>query len=146
MKRIYQRCSRQIHLNVTNICEISIEHGNYKNEASDNTGSSTIKVSRIHLKEKRFTCDHCQKTFTNKSNIFIHKRTHTGDNSCDLCNKTFADSSFLMRHKRIHTEERPYHCGIFSKSFSRSTALTIHKRMHRGRTISVWLMSYKIMT
>ena len=66
--RISQRCSRQIHLNVTNICEISIEHGNYKNEASDNTGSSTIKVKPfLTPKSKIFKVNSSTQKFISKT-------------------------------------------------------------------------------
>jgi uncharacterized Zn-finger protein len=141
--------------------EITMQSENVINETSDNSCSSTIKVepssmpksprfkvnssikertitlkihNRIHSKQKRFTCDQCQKTFTQKHNLLTHKMVHTGEKpyQCDLCCMKFTRSDILTIHKRIHTGDKPYSCDLCPKKFAQSNSLTYHKRIHTG--------------
>ncbi len=106
-------------------------------ETSNPKSSNSTQLNiprRTHMKQRRFTCYECQKTFSNKCSLAIHKRSHNGEKlySCDLCKKTFAHSSSLVDHKRIHTGEKPFHCDICQKKFAQSSHLTIHKKIHTG--------------
>jgi KRAB domain-containing zinc finger protein len=81
----------------------------------ESTTSSQLSIhSRIHSKQKRFTCDQCPKTFSLNTNLIIHKRIQTGVKqfSCEECQKKFSDPSQLKVHKRIHTGVKPYQCDI----------------------------------
>jgi uncharacterized Zn-finger protein len=150
-------------LNSNDKNDISTERENGTNEAyDDNSCSSTIKVnsllmensnrfkvnsntkfqttsqltihSRVHLKQKRFTCDQCQMAFNRQYNMLIHKRVHTREKlyHCDICHMKFARLDYLTKHKRVHTGEKPYFCGICQKTFSHSSHLTRHQRIHTG--------------
>jgi uncharacterized Zn-finger protein len=150
-------------LNVENINEIKIERENRINESSDNNSClSTIKVEplsmpkskrfkvasniecttstqmnihkRIHFKQKRFTCDQCQKTFAQINTFKRHKQIHTGEkpHNCEFCPMKFARSHHLTRHTRLHTGEKPYSCDICPKKFSDLSNLAYHKRIHTG--------------
>lgn len=72
----------------------------------------------------KFTCSHCGKSLSNKSNLERHEATHqeqrSKDYKCDECEKTFYDKDGLKTHKKAH-EEPKYHCPRCSKSF-------VHKR------------------
>ncbi|NXP95256.1 ZN260 protein, partial [Passerina amoena] len=49
---------------------------------------------------------------------------------CADCGKSFTDRSTLSQHRRSHTGERPYGCGLCGKSFSRSSHHRRHQRTH----------------
>ena len=54
-----------------------------------------------------FECNFCQKTFATQGSLYLHKKTHTGDNpySCLECHKQFRDKTRLTTHMRVHTGE-----------------------------------------
>ena len=62
-----------------------------------------------------------------ESNLTNHKRIHSGERSytCDMCNKAFSQLSNLTAHKRIHSGERPYTCDMCSKAFSQQSYLQL---------------------
>jgi uncharacterized Zn-finger protein len=150
-------------LNSNDKNDISTERENGTNEAyDDNSCSSTIKVNsllmensnrfkvnsntkfqttsqltihnRVHLKQKRFTCDQCQMAFNRQYNMLIHKRVHTREKlyHCGICQKNFAHSHQLTRHERVHTGERPYSCDFCQKKFRDASSFKRHKRVHTG--------------
>ena len=51
--------------------------------------------------------------------------------SCEACDKTFSDSGALTKHmKRSHPEEKQLECETCGKTFAESWALAKHKRSH----------------
>ena len=78
----------------------------------------------IHIEEKPFQCDMCDKSYTASS------RLHTGEKpfQCDICKKEFYKLSLLKRHQRVHTGEKPFKCDMCDKSFRQSWNLKLHQR------------------
>lgn len=69
----------------------------------------------------------------NKSQLFIHQRTHAGEKPCvcSECGKAFICKHGLNRHQRTH-EETPYECSECGNSFSVKSHLSSYQRYHTG--------------
>ncbi|XP_062578467.1 zinc finger protein 54-like [Saccostrea cucullata] len=92
-------------------------------------------MQKEHLEQlkKEFTCNICQKTFSEKQDLRNHKFAAHGSKrkfTCEECGRNFNHLSTLESHRKVHTGvDRSYVCEICGKRFPTRNTLR-HARMH----------------
>lgn len=87
----------------------------------------------IHLGEKRFQCNYCDRLFSFRQDLKVHINRHEGIRpySCKLCPKSFYLSSNLKEHmESIHLNAKRHVCSICNKAFNRKGNLKLHTFTH----------------
>lgn len=66
--------------------------------------ASTPPSKREQVLDELFCCDYCNKKFRFQSNLMVHKRIHTGDESfnCTSCDFTCQEAIQLKKHMLLH--------------------------------------------
>uniref|UniRef100_A0A0K0FKH2 Zinc finger protein 296 (inferred by orthology to a human protein) n=1 Tax=Strongyloides venezuelensis TaxID=75913 RepID=A0A0K0FKH2_STRVS len=111
---------------ISKISSLKIENGTGDKE------ELAEPAARRDPKTKKDRCVYCCKLFTNRSNLIVHLRSHTGEKpyKCQLCPYACAQSSKLTRHMRTHGQQgkETYHCYICNMPFSVHSTLEKHMR------------------
>lgn len=69
----------------------------------------------LHLNEKPFKCEPCDKAYPSSSSLNNHKLTHNGPYfKCEICDKMFTSKYNLVSHTKImHAKTKECHkCEI----------------------------------
>ena len=90
------------------------------------------KHSVYHKQEEvKIKCDFCDKLFSNKAKLTIHKASHSAARfNCQECNQIFRDLSNFKRHQRLH-ESKEYLCTECGQQFARDDYLKAHVKTHQ---------------
>ena len=77
--------------------------------------------------KKRYYCEECWKSFTNKTVLIKHLNVTHFSHQCDLCNKTFYKSADLIRHLQMYNRDRKLvTCCKCDKSFISEKSFNYH--------------------
>lgn len=91
----------------------------------------TLEWQKRDNKNRPFTCNICNRSFTLASTLSLHtRRTHLGIRpyECAECGWKFGQSSDLTKHMRKHTGDRPYKCETCGLNFSQLRNLKVNTR------------------
>ncbi|XP_060924487.1 zinc finger protein 408-like, partial [Limanda limanda] len=90
-----------------------------------------------HTEEKPFSCQECGRSYTSAESFRAHQMSHRGERpfSCPHCPKTYGLKRDLKEHLVLHTGEKPYSCEHCGKAFGRRPSLRIHRLLHCSRKI-----------
>ncbi|XP_064801428.1 zinc finger protein 407-like [Oncorhynchus masou masou] len=87
-------------------------------------------------KERKFECDLCDRSFSEKWALNNHMKLHTGDkpHKCvwPSCHYAFLTLSAMKDHYRTHTGEKSFLCDLCGFAGGTRHALTKHRRQHTG--------------
>ena len=102
------------------------------NLESDNSHSNLCNSPKLF--SNRFSCQHCDYSTINKTNLKKHTKTHIDENAhqCSHCDKCFAQKCRLVQHQKTHTGEKPYKCSQCDKCFAVKVTLARHQKTHTG--------------
>ena len=112
----------------------SVRKGNSHKHESGVIHPSELAPDQEAHKKNTYSCNECNITFLQDSELTRHQRIHTGRKAykCNICCQAFNDKSTLIVHQRNHTGEKPYKCDVCGHCFKQHTHLQYHRRVHTG--------------
>ena len=81
-----------------------------------------------------FQCNFCDKVFSQRHHLSIHKQSHTGEKSfkCNFCMKAFSQNADLINYKISHRGENQLKYIYCDKAFSQKYYFSTHIQHHTG--------------
>jgi len=124
--------------------EVFVHTGILDNKTRDHIKAECINecYSDINVEEhssdneefnvKKFSCEHCEKTYSLKKSLLNHMTIHTGvkNHSCNHCSKKFSRKDILLQHLKTHTGEKNHLCAECGKGFTQRNSLQDHMTIH----------------
>ena len=100
-------------------CDQCDKYFAYKNDVKRHAIKNHL-INGPYTPPLKILCSECGKEFTNKNNLVIHQRTHSGEKpfKCDICSENFRIDYQLEKHKvKDHNEPYPKICESCGKGF-----------------------------
>ena len=97
----------------------------------DNLSSVDISVANMEVVSKKFSCGHCDKKFTQSSNLQTHERIPTGEKAFSCSREVYIHYKCkgfkdLRAHNRIHTGVKSFSCLFCKYKCNDSSHLKAH--------------------
>ncbi|XP_052756519.1 zinc finger protein 271-like isoform X3 [Galleria mellonella] len=106
---------------------------------SDQRASNKIRFEQSSRNQKFIpaVCPECNKTFSNKYNMFVHMKSHSDKKNttfqCDRCDKSYSNQWNLKNHKKqVHDGILNFVCSGCGEAFPTRLARDVHSRIHTG--------------
>jgi len=103
------------------------------NTSSEAYGPGGVRPRSNPPGVKPFPCPICGKRFSQKGNMKMHQRVHTGEKpfACPTCGKRFSQKGNMQTHTRIHSGVKPYECVECKQAFRQKSKLLAHMKRHQ---------------
>ncbi|XP_026754944.2 zinc finger protein 502-like [Galleria mellonella] len=101
------------------------------------TSSGLQQHSISHKDVAQFKCGFCNKTYKSRQSLKEHFRVAHSSNRklfvCVTCGKSFTAKSTLMMHIKSHNGEKQFACPNCPKTYTRASYLRAHSLIHTGQ-------------
>ena len=92
--------------------------------------------------QKRYTCTHCEITFTDPFTYTTHLKKHKGDElvqsfGCCFCEIKLQSYEQFQRHEHSHIQAKQHICTVCQKHFRYPSSLREHMLTHQQRRVTL---------
>lgn len=141
VRKVVLKNTNDLSLNVaesdfSHIDSVATLEGNSPKDKPDSVTNissvSGMMIQKVEMRNKKYkyVCGECEKMFTEKRSLTVHKLTHVNNLECKYCKKQFISVAQFDDHRRIHTKDLPFICEVCGKCFRTMMQLNSHKYVH----------------